>query len=576
MVLAGSLVGLALLVSPILGADADKAQEVFDSLFGDAYKKAMASKETADDVALAAKMLEAANGADNQPGLQALLCEKAAELGAADVKGYETATTAAELLIEKVPDKEVAARELLLRILQKRYDAAKGSDRIDLAQAMLDHLLAVAVAKIKAGDTDEALKRCRQAQTVLGGLKSPLPEGFDAVGKRVNELVKTANRVAGLKNQVKTDPANHAARNELVRVFFAELDSPVEAAKYMDDTTDPSMRKYIPAMVRKVDEVPELASMELGEWLRGQADSATGQIKANLLRRALAYYDRYLSLHKAADMDRTKIELAQKTAQADLDKLGGADSSALAVSFDLVKLFTNNKDIVLSGTWERKGKELTGSSAKGNSASDYYNGRIQLPIVPQGNYEIEIRFSRVGGGGLWLHLPIPSSEVMMVIGSSSTNSSYYSYYYGYGYNYKPAVAALEQVRQRYYYDDSVNSVHGDLEDDRVYTLKVDVTSASDKVSIAAFLENQAMLRWIGPAADLSVYSYWKIPQPRCVGLGVGSQTTVKFLSARLRMLSGKGIPLDKFNAAGGSTTTPTTPAKGTTGKTATKAGATPN
>jgi hypothetical protein len=525
-------------------------------------------------VALAAKMFEAAQGSDNQPDLQALLCEKAAELGTVDAKGYDTAVSAAELLIDKYPEKETVARDLLLRVLQKRFDAAKGSDRIDMAQSLLDNLLALAVAKTKAGDTDETLKRCRQAQTVLGGLPSPMPEGFDAMAKRLNEITKLANRVVGLKNQVKADPANHAARNELVRLYFAELDNPAEAAKYMDETTDATLRKYIPALIRKVDDVPELASMELGEWLRGQADSATGSIKANLLRRAIAYYDRFLDLHKAADMDRTKVELAQKSAQADLDKLGDVGGLAPAVSFDLIKMFANNKDIVLSGTWEKKGRELTGAPPKANSASDYYNGRIQCPIVPQGNYEIEIRFSRLGNGGLWVHLPVASSEVMLVIGSSTTYSYSSMYYYEYyGTSYKPSVAMLEQARVKSYYSDtSASSIHGDLADDHVYNLKVTVATSGEKVQIQASIEGKSVLKWAGTSADLSVYSYWRIPQPRCVGLGVGNQTTVKFLSAHLRMLSGKAVPLDKYK---GSATTPsTTPTKGgATKAAATKGGA---
>ncbi|MCX5684949.1 MAG: hypothetical protein NT049_14885, partial [Planctomycetota bacterium] len=84
-------------------AYADEAADAFNQVFGEEYKRATASPATADDVALAKQMLDAAKAADKQPPLLALLCEKTYELGIKDPSGHATALAAMELLAEKVP-----------------------------------------------------------------------------------------------------------------------------------------------------------------------------------------------------------------------------------------------------------------------------------------------------------------------------------------------------------------------------------------------------------------------------------------------------------------------------------------
>jgi len=71
---------------PVSAADSEtqkKAQDVFDSLYGAGVKRVRATKDTADDAALAAKILEAARTVEAQPEFLAILCTNACELAAA-------------------------------------------------------------------------------------------------------------------------------------------------------------------------------------------------------------------------------------------------------------------------------------------------------------------------------------------------------------------------------------------------------------------------------------------------------------------------------------------------------------
>ena len=102
---------------PVFASDGEKAREAFDALFGHQLETARKTRDRADDVALAKKMLETARQTIDQPALLALLCETACELGSADPSGFETALVSADLLATNVPEKAAGCRRTLARSL---------------------------------------------------------------------------------------------------------------------------------------------------------------------------------------------------------------------------------------------------------------------------------------------------------------------------------------------------------------------------------------------------------------------------------------------------------------------------
>jgi len=239
--------------------DAAKAAAVFQSLYGEDLKRVAATRDTADDVALAARLLEAAKAAETQPALLALLCEKAADLGLADPRGFDTALAAADLL------------------------AAKG----------------------------------------------------------------------------------------------------VEAA-------------------------PELACVELGDWYRDLATAAAGALaKSPMLVRARAYYDRFLSLHTSADIDRSKVELALRKVEDDLKALGVPTDRAAWI--DLLKLVDTSKDTA-AGQWTRTDAGVT--------IVPSLNSRLMLPAALAGDYELELKFVRTGGDAVCATFPAGSAAATLLHGGA--------------------------------------------------------------------------------------------------------------------------------------------------------------
>jgi type 1 glutamine amidotransferase/uncharacterized protein YggU (UPF0235/DUF167 family) len=301
----------------------DAAQKTFETLYGEDFKRAAFSRDTTPAVALAARLLESARSVEAQPELMALLCAKACELGALDPKGYETALGAAAFLSEKAPELAGPCQDKIIAIRQKQYDKARADEKVAAGDTLVDALVASATAKSRAGDGEEASKRLYKALAVARAVKSPKADGVELQVRAAAERQKAAAQATQLKAQVQADPANAKARDQLVRMLVVDFDNPAEAAKYLDGSSDPMFRKFAPAAARPVADAPEMACLDLADWYLQLGSAAGAAGKGAMYARAKAYAERFLVLHEAKDIDRTRMELALKKAQDELGKFGG-------------------------------------------------------------------------------------------------------------------------------------------------------------------------------------------------------------------------------------------------------------
>jgi len=315
---------LALLLLPV-AAKADEAADAFNSLFGADLKQVAATPDPADDVALAAKLVAAAETASKQPALLALLCDKAWELGKVHPTGHATAIKAMELLARCVPGRQIACQEKVVIIRQSQYDAARGDERTKAGGALVAAQQDLMDLKADAGDAAGAIECGNRALLVARAVKSDTRD-IQARLDQISGLQRTQKQVADLKARLATAPNDAAARAELLRLCLVDLDNPAEAAKYMSDADDAATRKYVPAAARGLDQTPELACLELGDWYRGLAAQAAPAAKGPMLARARAYYERFQSLHTTEDLAGTRAKLGLQRVTEDLAKLGSAAS----------------------------------------------------------------------------------------------------------------------------------------------------------------------------------------------------------------------------------------------------------
>jgi len=312
---------LGVLARPVCAEDGEKAAETFNALFGADLARVRKTGDSRDDAALAARLLETATKATDQPAFLALVCETVANLGLAHPDGYAAAAEAMELVARSVPEKAAACRERLIEIRQKQFDAARGDERQAAGEALLDCLLPVIEAKEKAGALAEAAALYRKARTIAAASGSPRADEIDARAAALAQRMKTAARIADVKALLARDPANVSAREGLVRIYLVDLDDPAEAAKHLKGAKDEALLKYVPAAAKGLEAAPEFACLELGEWYARLAAKAPPHAKAAMDARAKAYLERFLTMHTPKDLSRTRATLAFEKVQEAVAKL---------------------------------------------------------------------------------------------------------------------------------------------------------------------------------------------------------------------------------------------------------------
>jgi len=266
----------------------------YETLFG--QKERAASKSLKASAEFAAELLGAAKLANEQKELQALLCEKAYEFGIKTSAGYSAAADAMKLLIAKMPDRKMAAREKLLEVHKRRYAYYRSSreQRKKIGLEIVGLLVTLADEKAKARQSAEAVVLYRQALTYAKACGSSRTDEINGKIKQLRAVQESERRIAALKARIDDNPKDLAARTALIMSYLGELDEPTEAVKLLTPEVDKGLRTYVPLAAKKVEDLEEAACIQLAEWLVSVAENAYPADKIILLGRAQACCKRYL------------------------------------------------------------------------------------------------------------------------------------------------------------------------------------------------------------------------------------------------------------------------------------------
>ena len=355
-----ALAAIVLLTYPLV-ACAGEAEDAFNSLYGNEYKRVTGTPDKNDDVALAGELMKAAKAPGVQPALLAILCDKAYELGTKAAAGYDSAIEAMELLAQKVPDKAADALKNLVAVREKQYQAAKGLDKADAGEVFVEALLVAADASTKGGATAEAMAFLRKALVAAKAVKSDRQNEVQDRIDRATMRERLRKQVSDLKARLAANPQDVAARQEALRLCLVDLDDPAEAATFLNESCDETMRKYVPAAAKGVGAAPELACLELGQWYRGLAGDARALCKPAMLTRARDYLERFLELHTAQDANRLLADQVLATIQEQLSRLEQGTSAPLERNLVLGVWFfrqregplvdSRRKPVAIQGEW---------------------------------------------------------------------------------------------------------------------------------------------------------------------------------------------------------------------------------
>ncbi len=190
---------------------------------------------------------------------------------------------------------------------------------------------------------------------------------------------------------------------------------------------------------------------------------------------------------------------------------------------DLLKLVDIQRDIVC-GQWEQNNGALVVTPTD----TDRQHLRLQLPVIVEGGYDLEMEFTRnegdetvgavlpVGAGGCVLHL---SAFAGRVSGLDRVEGL------GIGTPGK-----------------SDDSWPGTLINGHRYKLLVRVRLRGEDATVDAILDGKPCIHWTGKQSALHIWSGWALKGYRQLGL-MASESTVTFHAARVRPIAGRVIPV---------------------------------
>jgi hypothetical protein len=287
-------------------ASAEDPQAVYDQLYGDEANKVARTADTKGDAAFAAKLLKDAKSVKDDPALADLLLEKASDFGARNPAGYAAAIEAISLLSERIPDRKFEWLEKLLKVTELQYKAAKGAEKADAGELFLDQLLATGDRAFDAEHYEEAVIVYQQAQQTASAIKSCLLEELSCKVKTANDRIAAQKKLATLETVMKTKPDDAATAKAIVLLCVQELDNPTDAAKHVEASNDERLKKLVPLAAKPVKDLAEAGCLELGEWYKGLAASASSSGKLVACGRAKACYEQFLAVHVKEDAEALK------------------------------------------------------------------------------------------------------------------------------------------------------------------------------------------------------------------------------------------------------------------------------
>ena len=354
-IMAGFLV-VCVLSCSAEGADQEGARLIKEIISG--------SKSSAD---AAAALMRAAVSLNDVPETQAMFCRKAYEYGIKTAAGQGDAMQALAMLARIEPqhsDDWVAKRVALYRLM---YARSKPAERLAVGTRMVALLRSLAETSAEKGQWKASLKFYNAAMSTATALKLKDRAEIAARFRVVSIRMRQAERFESLKKRLLANPDNDTTRNKVIEICLLENDSPAQAAEFVTEDGDETLRTYIPLAAKSIDELTAQPCLELAKWYRSLADSSPAKAyKIVALNRTIDYFQRYLDLHAKPDADRDKASDALTEALVDRRKLGGSllpQGAVLVVTFESSTLSTSDgKKYIIDASLKRHRGLLTGGA----------------------------------------------------------------------------------------------------------------------------------------------------------------------------------------------------------------------
>ncbi len=504
---------------------AEKAQELFESIYADPIKEAVRSSIKEDDKQLAAQMLESAKQSMEHPNLVVLLARGAYDLTAKLPIGYETALEATQMLSQVVEDEQQRdVATLGLDVLKKWYTSAKRDEREILGKLYIEQLMSVADLDREAEEMNTALRRYHDALSVASRIRYEDRDQIEEARKDLISQKKTYDQIALYKAKLKRNNKDHAAAEAMVMLYVVALDQPQQARKYTFLVQDKALAQNISLASLPSEKIEADDAYTLARWYSKLSSQNPNQL--HLMEHAITAFERFVnaSAGQPKNIKVTAANLKLKDLKSKYEKATEPKEATLprGRAIDLVK-YVHLKRHTLKGTWVKSGSRAGNVNTEGHSF-------LRIPVQPSGDYQFQVTLERKGqtGGPITVALPVKDRMVNFVIGDGY-GSYYYSYLYG----------GLSQVRG-YGVTTSSNPTQsgGAFLNNKRHNFIISVMMrGEDSARIHATYNGKKYFDWTGSIADLSPDERWTMPGPPSFGIGA-YRATVAFHALRFKLVKG--------------------------------------
>jgi len=465
----------------------------------------------------AQKVLEMAVLLSDAPQVQARLAEKAYEFGMASPLGYKTALGALDLLEKVVPQKASTWRENRMEVYHQQYLRGLRSERLVNARKYVDALVELAGQCAKKTQWPTAAEYYRQAYNVARAVGLPDKEAISMSLRSADAWAAVESRVSALKETIRKNPADLASRNRLIDTYLIDLDRPSEAAKYVNESVDESMRTHLALAVKDAAELADVDFVTLGTWYRTlSAKAVLADAKIRLLTRARDNLRMFLEVYSKKDLKRLNAVAQLKGIEADLAVISKTATISSAPQWlDMLAMVDPAKHKA-KGTIQRTGRELI--------CSDSSYALASVPITAVGDYDLQVAFTIKDGYQSTVILPVGLAQTALVLRAQPGSMCGLEMVNGQPLTTSnPAAVRPTDYRTPFITVGARN------------TLDVAVRTKGVLAEVTVTLNRKKLFAWSGAQKSLSLYDhYWSLPA-KTFGLG-GSRSTVVYHTARLRRL----------------------------------------
>jgi len=324
----GQLFALGLWLA-IATVQADDAQSVFNTLFGDQIRQVKATPNHEDNLALATEMLTALESVDDKK-LTVLICENVFALASPSPKGTKLAANAMRQLAAAVPDQLLPALQRIADLHKSAYFRARGSARATLGPIYAQAMASLGDAQFDAGQWEDAIASYRRA--TAPALKLETSRHADLISRisSTTTRIQLEKKIAKLQATLDANPNNQATAKTLALIHLTQMNDLSAASTAALQTGDAKLINRIKLASLASADLTESQSLDLGDWFRSLAATANTRSKTKLLARAYHHYQHFLENHKDKGLARTKAEITSRSVATALKRLG-IDTSQIAM-----------------------------------------------------------------------------------------------------------------------------------------------------------------------------------------------------------------------------------------------------